>query len=572
MKMPAVRRVMLRLANAEAAITGQESQLAELGELARRLSADEAAQRALLAEVAQHMPPHRRTELEATICRQQVQLDQVNERIQRLIADGAEHRKRLAEIAAHMPPARRAELDATMRAQQAELGTLSGTILEQQAALTALSATVPTQQAEIARLNAAAAEQQSQLGAFAARLEDLSADQAGQRAVLGEVSQHLPPAQRANLETTLHGQQLQLGALNATMHANQIQLGALNDIVQRLSDEARRQRELPVGPAPPPAQLPDKPLPPELPGEAPYTFEQLLNRQIEPFGPDLIFHVHVPKTAGTTVKSLFLQNRFVLLDFDMNTQSFFEVVREDRWLENFSREPPRVPYLLSGHFRLDLPMLRRLRMHHAIVALLRDPISRVLSHYNYTLRMAGNPWHEEILAGTMSFLDYAEWLHRAIGPQYSFFDDTGVGTFARSGTASAEQCLTNLLTKVSLFGLTERFNEYCAIAGYLLGWTKVLAVGCDNVTKTGQGPHTEKTKVSLSDQERDGVSRLFADDIWFYEEARLEYERRTADPRLRAVLAETLPLMAECDEVMGRLVNIRDPGNPERAAFDSPRP
>jgi len=299
-----------------------------------------------------------------------------------------------------------------------------------------------------------------------------------------------------------------------------------------------------------------------------YTFAQLLNRQVERFGPDLVFHVHVPKTAGGTVKTLFQQNSFSVLDFDMNTKSFFETTREDRWRENFSREPPRASYLLSGHFRLDLPILRQLRVRHAIVTLLRDPMKRVLSHYNYTLRVEGNPWREEVLAGTMSFLEYTEWLHGAIGPQYSFFDDTGVGTFARSGTASVERCLSNLLTRVSLFGLTERFNEYCAVAGYLFGRSKLLTVGRHNVTSRLSGSRNQALKVSMSNEELDDVGRLFADDIWFYEEARREYEHRTSDPRLQAVLSKTLPLMAECEEAMERLLNIPDPADPERGAFE----
>jgi hypothetical protein len=309
-------------------------------------------------------------------------------------------------------------------------------------------------------------------------------------------------------------------------------------------------------------------LPPERPLQTPYTFAQLLNRHVEPFGPDLVFHVHVPKTAGGSLRRLFLQNNFSLLDFDMSTRGFFERVREDRWLENFSREPPRVPYLLSGHFRLDLPILRQLRMRHAIVTLLRDPMERVLSHYNYTLRVAGNPWRDELLAGTMSFLEYTEWLHGAIGPQYSFFDDTGAGTFARSGTASVERCLSNLFTNVSIFGLTERFNEYCAVVGYLLGRPNVLAVGSDNVTARIAAPRNEAMKAAMTSEERDSVSRLFADDMWFYDEARTEYERRMSDPRLRAVLSATLPLIAECEQTMKRLVDIPDPANAERGAFE----
>ena len=171
LKLPAVKRVMLRLANAEAAISRQQAQLAELGGLAQRLSADEADHRALLAEVAQHMPPERRAEVEAAISEQQAQLGRMNERIQRLVADEARHRALLAEVAEHMPPARLAELEATIQGQQAELGTLT--------------ATIQTQQAELGPLND--------------RVQQLSAGQDSQRALLGEVAQHLPPAQRANL-------------------------------------------------------------------------------------------------------------------------------------------------------------------------------------------------------------------------------------------------------------------------------------------------------------------------------------------------------------------------------------
>ena len=342
LKLPAVKRVMLRLANAEAAITRQQAQLAELGGQAQRLSADEANHRALLAEVAQHMPPERRAEVEAAISEQQAQLGRMNERIQRLVADEARHRALLAEVAEQMPPARLAELEATIQGQQAELGTLT--------------ATIQTQQAELGPLND--------------RVQQLSVAQDGQRALLGEVAQHLPPAQRANLEATLHGQQLQLGALNATMHANQIQLTSLNEIVQRLSTEAGSQRDLLSG-------VPAQVTAPQLAGleatiadqqaklgtlsdlvhqsgaarqeqqalaatnaqlaqenrllkvghgatfeelaargkastGAPYRFDDLLSLREAPKGaapsvPPLV-HLHVPKAAGTTLNSILMRN------------------------------------------------------------------------------------------------------------------------------------------------------------------------------------------------------------------------------------------------------------------------
>ena len=309
LKLPAVKRVMLRLANAEAAITRQQAQLVELGGLAQRLSADEANHRALLAEVARAHAAGAAGGGGGCDLEQQAQLGRMNERISadrgRSPSPRAARRSRRAHAAGAL-----AELEATIQGQQAELGTLT--------------ATVQTQQAELGPLND--------------RVQQLSVAQDGQRALLGEVAQHLPPAQRANLEATLHGQQLQLGALNATMHANQIQLTSLNEIVQRLSTEAGSQRDLLSGVSAqvPPARLAsleatmaevksqlDKladAIPRLAADEAahrahvepmrrrvarPYTFEQLLNREVEKASLDLAINIHIPKACGNTTNRSF---------------------------------------------------------------------------------------------------------------------------------------------------------------------------------------------------------------------------------------------------------------------------
>ena len=133
----------------------------------------------------------------------------------------------------------------------------------------------------------------------------------------------------------------------------------------------------------------------------------------------------------------------------MNEQSFFGTVIEEVW-KNIQLTPaPRRRFALTGHFRLDAALLRAVWVPHAIIATLRDPIKRLLSHYNFSRLVPGNPHHEALRVGRMSFLEYAEWLiaRNSIGPQYSFFDDTGAGTFAYSGYAPPEKCLDNLLNR-----------------------------------------------------------------------------------------------------------------------------
>jgi hypothetical protein len=254
---------------------------------------------------------------------------------------------------------------------------------------------------------------------------------------------------------------------------------------------------------------------PSRPAVAPYTFQQLLDRQVEKLGLDLVFHIHVPKASGGTVNVFFRQNNFTVLNFDMSTADFFQDVTEDQFLQAYEAPPPRRLHLLTGHFRLDHPLLRRLSVPHLIVSTLRDPIARILSSYNYTLRMPANPWHEDIVSKGMSFLDYAAKVYLAFGPQYSFFDDTGKGTFAPTGTATPQQCLDNLMTKVSIYGLTERFDEFSVLLGYLLGQPRILAIPRGNVTDRLPNPTDVPSKTSLSAAEHEAMTDLLKDDIWF---------------------------------------------------------
>jgi hypothetical protein len=579
MKVPAVRRVMVRLANLEAAIAKQQMLLDALDQHRARLSADQASQQAALQEMAaslsQAATHDQVAELSKAIQILQTQIDT------RLATRDQLHRQQ-AQMAAlgGAVQIQKSQIDA-LSAQQAQTATLSSAVQTQQTQIDALLAhraqaaslgsAVQTQQTQIdallahqaltASLNEAVRSQQTQIEALVAQVRRLAADGDKYSAVLAEVSQHLPPAQRANLEATLHGQQLQLGALNSTVHAQQMQLAALNDIVRRSSSDP------PGKPAATDTEAGSRKDPPPRPAVSSYTFEQLLNRKVESLEFDLVFNIHVPKAAGNTVNALFRQLGFFPLSLDMTTNDFFRLVREERWFEGYAAPPPRDAYLMTGHMRLDQPIFRRLWMPHVIVSVLREPVERMLSNYNFTLRRPANPWHDEVVNKGMSFVEYASRMLKTIGPQYSFFDDTGQGIFARTGKASVQECLTNLKTKVSFYGLSERFDEFAALSGYLLGRAQILAITPANVTRDIEDRGGVPLKTALTAQERDGLDTMLKDDIWFYRQAVKEYEERVSDRRLQAVLSHVLPLVRSSSETMAGVLALKDPADPNRRAF-----
>jgi rubrerythrin len=580
LKLPAVKRVMLRLANAEAAISRQQAQLAELGGLAQRLSAEEANHRALLAEVAQHMPPERRAEVEAAISEQQAQLGRMNERIQRLIADEARHRALLAEVAEHLPPARRAELEATIQGQQAGLRTLNGTIEKQQAELRTLNATIEKQQADLGTLTSTIQAQQAQLGPLNDRVQQLSAGQDSQRALLGEVAQHLPPAQRANLEATLHGQQLQLGALNATMHANQIQLTSLNETVQRLSTEAVSQRELLSG-------IPAQATAPQLArleatvveqqaklatlsdlvhqsgaarqeqqalaatnaqlmqenrllrvghgatfeeiaatGKAstgePYRFEELLALQDAPKGsapaaPPLV-HIHVPKAAGTTLNSILMRN--YKYRADSYGTNFFPRYFPSEFLslvEAPATEDDRIrPMFFTGHIGLENELLQRMPVRYAAITMLRNPVSRIISHYRFN-STAPSIFQTAIQEHQLDVVEYFHRFRSAIPLQWEYFAARSKGN-GEGSPRRVTEALRNLEEMISIFGIQDEFDEFVVLLAELLGLPDVFYMPLNK---------TPENAAAVTKKQIDALRKLLADDIAFYEQAVKLYRRRT---------------------------------------------
>src|SRR5262245_54388700 len=188
-----------------------------------------------------------------------------------------------------------------------------------------------------------------------------------------------------------------------------------------------------------------------------YSFEDMLGQKVEQKGLDLAFNIHVPKSGGGTVDLLFEQNDFQIVHFDMAASEFFATVADERRVLDGYRGPASRPHphLLTGHFRLDHPIFRRIGVPHFPLPTLPDPFDRMLSNYNHALLTPDSLWHEEVASGRMPFIEHAAKVFAAVGPQYSFFDDTGLGTFAPTGRASPQECLHNLLTKVSFYGLID---------------------------------------------------------------------------------------------------------------------
>lgn len=238
---------------------------------------------------------------------------------------------------------------------------------------------------------------------------------------------------------------------------------------------------------------------------------------------ETVVHVHVPRTAGTSLRRFFGRHGYHVVDLDINTNDFFTSIDESEWR---GKRGQRRPHLFTGHLHMDHSILRRLDGPATLITLLREPTDRMLSNYNYTLRMPAAPWHRECVSGEMSFLENVDTYLKMYGPQFSYYDDTGEGDYKWTGHLTAAECFERLRTRITVFGFVDRMPEFMMALSNLLGLPH-LPLPRENGSRQVPPTVGGTLKDTITDAERTALADLMRDDYWFYEQAlRLYRERR----------------------------------------------
>lgn len=213
-------------------------------------------------------------------------------------------------------------------------------------------------------------------------------------------------------------------------------------------------------------------------------------------GASTVVFLHIPKTAGMTVRQIIERNyprreRFLLplppaaMEAGAAGAGRAGVTPSPRaGFERLARLPAdrrRGLRMVYGHTVFGV--------HEALpgpatyVTMLREPIARVLSTYHYLRRRPEHPLHGRAMA--MSLLDYArsDLVHDKDNLQTRIlagaFEDPGPCT-----DQTLERARRNLDEHFAAVGLTERFDQTVLLWGHVLGWRKLHYVS-RNVTRSG---------------------------------------------------------------------------------------
>jgi hypothetical protein len=189
------------------------------------------------------------------------------------------------------------------------------------------------------------------------------------------------------------------------------------------------------------------------------------------------FHVlfpHIPKTGGTTLDYVIAKNYKIEFVYRANANSIEKNLAGLYKKHNVFR----VHRVIIGHFEPSdylYQLLDRKRLVQFV--LLRNPLSRVVSYYDYTRSAPNHPKHS--LAKKMSLAEFVSsqriddvrngqtyrilgWLKDNYWRHHTYSDDE-VLTLAKK----------QLMQRFSLIGLTEQYEYFLLMAHQLLGWQDI---------------------------------------------------------------------------------------------------
>lgn len=184
-----------------------------------------------------------------------------------------------------------------------------------------------------------------------------------------------------------------------------------------------------------------------------------------------LFYLHVPKTGGTTLQYLLAKNYRINDVLHVNAG---EALRNPAVLYKKGDLPKSV---LMGHYDMSHLIYQAFNTPFVHLTLLRHPVSRALSYYNYLKKMPNNQHHQKAISKSFQEFVQSEDVFELNNGQTKrlagFMDLQAIGQPQREQEI-LEIAKANLVNYFSFFGLQERYTEFLLMARQLLGWPDIF--------------------------------------------------------------------------------------------------
>lgn len=258
--------------------------------------------------------------------------------------------------------------------------------------------------------------------------------------------------------------------------------------------------------------------------------------------PITVFH-HIAKTAGTTLRLVFTQfyqpDEILYIDATRDLAHARSIVSDPEALRRIKLVYGHCASLFLGFY--DGPV--------HLVAFVRDPFSRLVSHYRHSRNLSHDPYHRE--AVSLSLEEYA-WA--------TFQDDFLARQLLLPGTPEGipppalllrgrlyDQALRNIRERFTFVGISERFDESIVLLSQHMNWPRPPVYAPLNVNDRGK-PQED------FDAKREEIERVYLPiDKLLYEQCVRRFEARWSDDQARneSLLSELRLVRGAVDELIG---------------------
>ena len=196
-----------------------------------------------------------------------------------------------------------------------------------------------------------------------------------------------------------------------------------------------------------------------------------------------LLFLHIPKAGGTTL--------YRIIERQYKRNEIYSISRGKPYkyiedLINFPKIQKKKYKAIEGHMRFGLHEF--LPQPCTYITILRNPIERVISTYNYIFQIRGHYLYEPLKSQNF---DLKKLVASRISYEFDNFqtrllfgnhNNIELGECSREMLENAKK---NLQKHFTVVGLTERFDETLLLMKRALGWNRIYYIR-QNVTKKTQ--------------------------------------------------------------------------------------
>lgn len=192
---------------------------------------------------------------------------------------------------------------------------------------------------------------------------------------------------------------------------------------------------------------------------------------------EILIHLHMPKTGGTTLKNIIKRNIHPSLNYDV----YENHQQREKKLKDLSQKRLSC---IQGHFPFGIHQY--FTNPCTYITLLREPTQRIISEYYFIRSLPRHDQHQKVIK--MSLQEYQQQSQN-MNLQTRLLS----GEIENSLTTNhLEQAKANIEEYFSVVGITEMFNESIFLMRKRFGW-KNINYKKQNVTR--KRPSFEKMSV-----------------------------------------------------------------------------